>query len=244
MQSGNLSDRERIASTARENGWEFSGQDPTVYSKCAAHVTVGYSAGDQVSWARGKGFHVPAGPREAGTGKVAQVIDYLCSDFLSDGRCTLLAMSYGGEVMLVEDQAGDTWLVSIHQPDKRVSNASEYAARADLMHVGRAFESWQGLNAYRHENGKCADPRFPRYADYTAADVRAALRDTRTAEDPDEIAAAQGALERILEASSVVQADAELRAAVTLRIGELRVAGAECADALTESTDQAMIDEG
>lgn len=219
-----MSSRDRIAAAAQANGWDFDGRTGSrfvSYTKCATQLTVSYTRADQVSWARGNGFHVST---RRGAGKAEQVIDYLQSDLLADGPCTLLGLSHAGELVIVRDAAGDVWLVSIYTPDKRISGGAvaQFVARGAVRSVEQSFDDWHHLDAYRRENIRPPSPRFPSYADYTAADVHAAIRDTATAEDPDEIALAQTMLEHVAEQALIVRRDTDLRDLVTCRISELQ----------------------
>lgn len=224
-----MSSRDRITAAAAANGWHLNGHRGSrfvTHTKCATHLTVSYTRADQVAWARGHGLVVPA--RRA-AGKADQVIDYLQSDLLGDGPCVLRAMSHAGELMIVEDAAGDVWLVSIYASDKRITPAAVagFIARDAVRQVDRPFESWSELDDYRRANVRPPTPRFPTYADYTAADVHAALKDSVTAEDPDETALAQTLLEHIVEQALIVRRDTSLHGLVTRRINELQGARAQ-----------------
>ncbi|WP_192176813.1 hypothetical protein [Mycobacteroides abscessus] len=140
---------------------------------------------------------------------------------MTDGPYTLLAMAPSGEAYVVKDGDDRIWLISIYAPSKQItaSAVGGLVVHSGLAVVDRQFDTWDELIEYRRTAATSRGPRFPAYADYSSADVRAALRDTQTAEAPEEIAAARGMLLHILMQTK--RLDHSLRAAVTQRLIEL-----------------------
>jgi len=135
-------------------------------------------------------------------------------------------MSPSGELVIIRDSGNKIWLVSIYAPAKRITAATftQFVARDAVLPVDRAFENWRQLDDYRRENIRPLAPRFPAYADYTVADVLAALRDAATAEGSGEITAAHTMLAHIAEQAGVVRSDTDLRGRLARRIAELQEA--------------------
>ncbi len=122
-----------------------------------------------------------------------------------------MAMAPSGEICIVEDEDGRFWLISIYAPNKQIAAESvdPMVAHTGWVTVRRTFDSWGELCNYRRSA----------YADYSAADARAAIRDTETAEGRDEVAAARRMLLKIIDQSPVVLADRQLYAQVVARLG-------------------------
>lgn len=119
------------------------------------------------------------------------------------------------------DDGGRIWLTSIYAPNKEISvdAVGGLIVNSGLAVVDLHFDNWDQLVEYRRTASMSTGPRFPAYANYSPADVCAAIRDTQTAEDPEEIAAARSMLLHILEQTKAL--DHPLRAKVTHRLIEL-----------------------
>ncbi|MFD6197307.1 hypothetical protein ACFWE3_11445 [Mycobacteriaceae bacterium NPDC060252] len=140
---------------------------------------------------------------------------------MSDGPYTLLAMAPSGEASIIKDGDARIWMTSIYAPNQPVDEEAVggLIIKSGLVAVDQGFDTWDELVEYRRMASTSTSPRFPEYPDYTPSDVRAAIRDTQTAEDPEEVDTARDMLLHILAQAEVL--DRQLRSQITTRLQQL-----------------------
>lgn len=136
---------------------------------------------------------------------------------------TLLGMAPTGEACVVRDDADRVWVSSIYASIRQVDpdDVDQIIATHDWNRIDEHFATWPDLEAYRNDNSRMPQPRFPDLADYDADEIRDVLEETETAYSDEERQSSRSLLLDILDQCPIVLEDTELRAAVIGRLREL-----------------------